>query len=207
MVLVALIFGSWAWLYFTLRPKGIDLNPYLALGEAAAQETIKLLHDSGRLVIVDGDFGDYKILAPINNAQVKSFKKTIRKAHLKIAALERVSIAPPTMARTGIFMQSGQISNLFSRHREVDAIVLFVGLASLADFNETGSEVRKPKLVLVSNYEPYYKSLLQKRSLQLAIVPRPEESSDQDNTIQSRRQWFERHYQVVTPERIAELAD
>jgi hypothetical protein len=59
----------------------------------------------------------------------------------------------------------------------------------------------------VSNYEPYYKSLLQKRALQLAIVPRPEESSDQDNTIQSRRQWFERHYQVVTPERIAELAD
>jgi len=38
-------------------------------------------------------------------------------------------------------------------------------------------------------------------------VPRPEESSDQDKTIQSRRQWFERHYQVVTPERIAELAD
>jgi len=205
VVLVVLIFGSWAWLYFTLRPKGIDLNPYSALGEAAAEETIKLLHNSGRLVLVDGDFGDYKILAPINNAQVKSFEKTIRKAHLKIAALERVPIAPPTMARTGIFMQSGQISTLVSRHRDVDAIVLFVGLASLADFNETGSEGRKPKLVLVSNYEPYYETLLQKRALQLAIVPRPEESSDRDNTIQSRRQWFERHYQVVTPERIAEL--
>ena len=205
VVLVALIFGSWVWLYFTLRPKGIDLNPYLALGEGAAEETIKLLHNSGRLVLVDADFGDYKILAPINNAQVKSFEKAIQKAHLKIAAVERVSIAPPTMARTGIFMQSGQISNLVSRHRDVDAIVLFVGLASLADFNEAGSEVRKPKLVLVSNYEPYYKMLLQKRSLQLAIVPRPEESSDRDSTTKSRRQWFERHYQVVTPERIAEL--
>ena len=207
VVLVALIFGSWVWLYFTLQPKGIDLNPYSALGEAAAEETIKLLHDSGRLVLVDADFGDYKILAPINNAQVKSFEKTIRKAHLKIAALERVSIAPPTMARTGIFMQSGQISNLVSHHSDVDAIVLFVGLASLADFNEAGPEVRKPKLILVGNYEPYYKTLLQKRALQLAIVPRPEESSDRDSTIQSRRQWFERHYQVVTPERIAELAD
>ena len=58
MVLVALIFGSWVWLYFTLRPKGIDLNPYVALGEAAAEETIKLLHNSGRLVLVDADFGD-----------------------------------------------------------------------------------------------------------------------------------------------------
>jgi len=207
VVLVALIFGSWAWLYLNLRPKGIDLNPYLTLGEVAAEETIKLLNDSGRLVLVDGDFGDYKILAPINNAQVKSFEKAIRKAHLKIAALERVSIAPPTMARTGIFMQSGQISKLVSRHRDVDAIVLFVGLASLADFNEAGAEVRNPKLVLVSNYEPYYKTLLQKRALQLVIVPRPEESSDQDSTTKSKRQWFEGHYQVVTPERIAELAD
>jgi len=207
VALVALIFGSWVWLYFTLRPKGIDLNPYLALGEAAAEQTIKLLHNSGRLVVVDADFGEYKILAPINNAQVKSFKKAIQKAHLKIAATERVLIAPPMMARAGIFMQSGQISNLVARHRDVDAIVLFVGLAGLADFTEGASTGRKPKLVLVSNYEPYCKTLLEKRALELAIVPRPEEGSDQDNTIQSRKQWFERHYLVVTPERIAELAE
>ena len=207
VVLVALILGSWVWLYFTLRPKGINLNPYLALGEAAADQIIKLLHDSGRLVLVDADFGDYKILAPINNAQVRSFKKAIQKSHLKIVAIEKVSIAPPTMARTGIFMQSGQISNLVARHRDVDVIVLFVGLAGLAEVIEAGSGGRKPKLVLVSNYDPYYKTLLQKRVLQLVIVPRPEEGSEQDNPSQSRQQWFERHYRVVTPERIAELPD
>ena len=75
IVLVLLICGSWVWLYFTLRAKGIALDGYVALGEAAAQETGKLLQNSGRIVVVDADFGDYKILAPINEAQIRSFKK------------------------------------------------------------------------------------------------------------------------------------
>jgi hypothetical protein len=207
IVLMLVIVGSWVWLYLHLRPKGIDLNPYVALGEAAAEETVKILHNSGRLVIVDADFAEYKILAPINEAQVRSFKKSIQKTRLRIAAMEKVSIAPPMMARTGIFMQAGQISNLMGRHPDVDAIVLFVGLAGLADFNEASSEARKPKLVLVSNYEPYYKILLQRRAIQLAIVPRADEGADQDHPNDSRQKWFERHYVVVTPERVAEIPD
>ena len=200
-----MIFGSWAWLYFTLRQKGIDPNPYLALGEAAAEETVKLLHNSGRLIVVDAEFGDYKILAPINAAQIRAFKKAIKKSPLKITTVEKVSIAPPSMARTGIFMQPGQISNLMARHPDADAIVLFVGLAGRNDFKADNS--KKPKLVLISNYEPYYKMLLQKGTIQLAIVPRADDGAEQDASTESRRQWFERHYLVVTPERIAELRD
>jgi len=207
IILGLVIFGSWVWLYSHLRPKGIDLNPYVALGEAAAEETVKLLHNSGRLVIVDADFGDYKILAPINEAQVGSFKKAIRKTRLKIAAIEKVSIAPPMMARTGIFMQPGQISNLLARHPDVDAVVLFVGLAGLGDLKEAGPEGRKPRLVLVSNYEPYYKTLLQERTIQLTIVPRADEGAAQDDPNDSRQKWFERHYLVVTPERVSEIPE
>src|SRR4026209_2698151 len=92
IILGLVILGSWLWLYSNLRSKGIDLNPYVALGQAAADETVKLLQNSGRLVIVDADFADYRILAPINEAQVGSFKKTIRKTRLKIDAIEKVSI-------------------------------------------------------------------------------------------------------------------
>jgi hypothetical protein len=207
MVLVLLICGSWVWLYSHLRPKGIDLDGYVVLGEAAAQETTKLLHNSGRLVIVDADFADYKILAPINEAQIRSFRKTIRKGQLKIAANEKVSMAPPMMARTGIFMQAGQISNLMARHADADALVLFVGLAGPADLKEAGSEGKKPKLILVSNYEPYCKTLLEKRAIQLAIVPRADEGEDRGKKTESAQQWFERHYLVATPERVNEIPD
>lgn len=195
------------WLYFTLRPDGIDLNPYQALGEAAAAEAGKLLNNSGRLVLVDADFGIYKLLAPTTEAEIKSFKKAIRKSNLKIAATERVSIVPPSMARIGIFMQPGQIAGLIARHPDADAIVLFVGLAGLSDFKGVGSENGKSKVILVSNYEPYYRELLRVRAIQLAIVPRVDASADQDKTIHSPKQWFEQHYLVVTPERIAELGN
>lgn len=204
-LLVLVIFGSWVWLYFTLRPKGIDPDPYLALGEAAAEETVKLLNNTGRLVVVDADFGDYRILAPINEAQLGAFKKAIKKSQLRIDAFEKVSIAPPTMARSGIFMQPGQISNLMARHPDVEAIVLFVGLAGPDDFKADNTAGKKRKVVLVSNYEPYYKRLLQKGVVQLAIVPRADAGANQDDTVHSRRQWFERHYWVATPERVAQL--
>ena len=203
--LVLTILGSSGWLYFTLRPDRIDLNPYEALGETAGDETAALLSNSGRLVLVDADFGIYKLLAPTTEAEIKSFKKAIRKTNLKIAAIERVPIARPSMARTGIFMQPGQISSLIARHPEADAIVLFVGLAGLDDLKGSGSDNSKPKLVLVSNYESYYKELLQMRAIQMAIVPVGTPDADEDRTIHSRKEWFERHYLVVTPERIAEL--
>ena len=154
---------------------------------------------------MDAEFGGYKILAPINEAQIRAFKKAIKNSQLKITTVEKVSIAPPSMARTGIFMQPGQISNLMARHPDADAIVLFVGLAEKDDFK--ADNLKKPKLVLVSNYEPYYKMLLQKGTIQLAIVPRADDGAEQDASTESRRQWFERHYLVVTPERIAELRD
>ena len=106
-------------------------------------------------------------------------------------------------------MQPGQMAGLIARHPDADAIVLFVGLAGLSDFKGVGSENGKPKVILVSNYESYYRELLRVRAVQLAIVPRVDAGADQDQdkTIHSPTQWFEQHYLVVTPERIAELGN
>ena len=133
--------------------------------------------------------------------------KALKAREAEIAAIEKVAIAPPSMARTGVFMQPGQISSLIARHPDADAIVLFVGLAGLADLKGGGSDNSKSKLVLVSNYESYDKALLQMRAIQLAIVPRVDAGADEDRTIHSPKQWFERHYLVVTPERVAELGN
>lgn len=177
------------------------------LGEAAAGETARLLNNAGRLVVVDADFGIYKLLAPTTAAEIKAFAKAIRKSNLKIAASERVTIAPPSMARTGIFMQPGQMAGLIARHPDAEAIVLFVGLAGPGDLEGVGGEYSKTKLILVSNYEPYYRTLLQKRTIQLAIAPRPGATDEEDKTIRSSKEWFERHYVVAIPERMAELGN
>ncbi len=198
--LVLAILGSLAWLYFTLRPKGLDLNPYEVLGGGAGNETARLLQNSGSVVLVDADFGIYKLLAPTTEAAIKAFKKAMARTSMRLAAIEKVPIVPPSMTRNGIFMQPGQLSGLIARHPQADAIILFVGLAGLGDLNGLGVSKGKPKLVLVSNYESYVRSLVQKRVIELAIAPRAGVDPDQDAAIHSRQELFERHYEVLRPE-------
>ncbi len=171
ILLAPVILESWVRLYSKLRPDSIDLNPYQSLGQAAARETAKVLHHSGRVVLVDADFGQYKILAPTTGAEITSFKKAIRKAGVKVVGFDRVALAPPSLVRNGIFMQPGQLSGLRARHADVDAIVLFVGLAGPDDLSVETSK-QKPWLVLVSNYEPYYQALAQRGAIRLAITQR-----------------------------------
>jgi hypothetical protein len=172
ILLVAAVLASLMWLYSRLKPDSIDLNAYQLLGKAAAAETAKLLHNSGRVVLVDADFGQYKLLAPTTAAEIKSFKKAIRRTGVKVVGLDRVALAPPSLGRNGIFMERQQLSSLIGRHKDVDAIVLFVGLAGPEELTAGASE-KRPKLVLVSNYESYYEALAQNRAIQLAIAPRP----------------------------------
>lgn len=198
IVLVPVIVGCWIWLYPALRPDHIDPGPYAALGQAAAGETAKLLHHSGRVVLVDADFGPYKILAPTTDAEITAFKKAIGKAGVKVVGVEKVAVARPNLARNGIFMQPGQLANVIARHPDVAAIVLFVGLAGPDEVGAAPAG-KGPQLVLVSNYEPYYQALTQKHLIQLAIAPRMGADAEQAKANPPHPPFL-----VVTPERAAE---
>jgi hypothetical protein len=202
--LLLVILAASVWIYNDLAPKGIDPHPYQMLAAGAADETAKLLHNSGRVVLVDADFGAFKILAPTTKAEIESFKKVISKNGLKTVAIEKVAIVPPSMGRVGIFMRPGQMEDLLARHADADAIVTFVGLAGPEDFKNAGSRNGKPKLVLVSNYESADETLLRKGIVQLAIVQRAANEANEDKTIRSGKEWFERHYEALTPERVDE---
>jgi hypothetical protein len=203
--LVLVVGASWMWMYRTLDSNRIDLDPYQALGRGAARETARFLRNSGRIVLVDASFGEFKILAPVTEAQVKAFKKAAGKTGLKIAAVEKVAIVPPSMGRSGIFMQPGQLPSLLGRYADVDAVVLFVGLASQDDIKASLQASGKAKLVLVANYEPHYKRLLESGVIQLAFVP--QEGDGKQVSEGGSSDSFERDYLVVTPKNAAQLPD
>jgi hypothetical protein len=193
------IIAALARVYDKVGPKGIDVKPYQMLAAGAADETAKLLHNSGSLILVDADFGPYKILAPTTESEIKAFKKSISGTGLKIAGIEKVAITKPSLGRVGIFMRPGQLEDLMARHADADAIVLFVGLAEPDDVKKDTAGNKSPKLILVSNYEPADSSLLEKGILQLAIAPKLAPDADEDKTIHSGKEWFEQHYEVLTP--------
>ncbi len=206
IALVALIGVAWILIYRTVTSGGIDLDPFQALGRGAALETAKLLHNSGRIVLVDATFGNYQVLAPTTEAQIKAFKKAVGGTGLKIAAVAKATIAPPSLSRTGIFMEPGQLSKLIRQHGDVDAVVLFVGLASREELATAHPKSGKPHLVLVANYEPYYRPLVQFGMIQLAIVPRMD-GDEPGKAAGSSQGFFERNYRVMTPENAAQLPD
>jgi hypothetical protein len=198
--LVLIILGALASAYRNLRPEGINLGPYDALGIGAGDATAKLLHNQGKVVLVDAEFGMFKLLAPTTEAQIRAFKKTVGRTGLKVVAIEKVPIARPSMARNGIFMQPGQFSALLARHPDADAIVLLVGLSGPADLTEPPAGKTVPKLVMVANFEPYLKGLVQKQALALVIAARPGVDVDPDPKIRDPRKWFNQHYEVISPE-------
>ncbi len=206
VALVVLIGAAWAFIYRSVTSGGLDLDPFQALGRGAGLATARLLNNSGRIVLVDASFGQYTVLAPTTEVQIKAFKKGIGRTGLKVVAEEKVTISPPSLSRTGIFMEPGQLSKLIRQHKDVDALVLFVGLASPEELEGARPNGKKPKLVLVANYEPYYKLLVQSRLIQLAIVPR--KASETNGTAAGTPQSnFDQNYLVMTPENVAQLPD
>jgi len=206
VTLVVLIGTAWVFIYRSVTSGRLDLDPFQTLGRGAGLATARLLNNSGRIVLVDGSFGEYSVLAPTTEAQIKAFKKVIGGTRLKIVAMEKVTIAPPSLSRTGIFMEPGQLSKLIRQHADVDALVLFVGLASREELEAVRPKGEKPKLVLVANYEAYYKALIQSRLIQVAIVPRMDGEA-QGSAAGNPQSDFERNYLVMTPENVAQLPD
>lgn len=200
-IAVLVILSALTSLYFTQRDPGIELKPYRALGEVAAQETAKLLGNKGRVVVIAADLAQYKILSPMMEAKVKSFRQALRKrGNLEVAAVESVQIQPPSLARNGEFMLPDQFSQVLAKHPRVEAIVSLVGLTPLADQDLIGLRKNATKLIVAAGYDSSYKRLLQSRSLQLAILPRTENPPEHLERPRTLREWFDRDYEIVTPE-------
>jgi hypothetical protein len=191
----------------TLRGPKTPLTPYQAWGLGAAQATGKFLQDQGGVVVVCPDFGKFKILNPRYDALLKSYTKTVAKqTHLRVEAVERVPVPPPTMARVGIYLSAEQYEALSSKHAKAGAIVSFIGLPSLTDVNIAAAQKTGAKWVVVSDYGADYKRLLGKQAMQLAVVPRLQDPPEFPKPSNLQEQ-FEREYEVLTPARSADLPD
>lgn len=206
MAALLAIFGSLISLYYTQRGPGIELQPYKALGAVTAEETAKLLGGRGRVVVIGADFGEYKNLVPMMDAKIKSFQKTLKRTgEMTLAAIEKVKIQPPSLARTGEFMLPDQLAKVMEKNPRVDAIVSFVGLSPLANQDLSALKQNSVKLVVASGYDAAYKKLLQTRLIHLAILPRTENPPETAEKPRTLREWFDRDYETITPEKAASL--
>jgi len=193
-------------IYLTLRTPTaqINLKPFEGLGEAAAQETAKLLGGQGEVVVLALSSEN---LVPALETPIASFRKAIKaSSRIRIRETETIKVELEGMFNPISPFGSELFFQLLNKHIHADAIVSFVEIPAFQDADWEKFPKRRPKIILVSSFSPHLKQLIEQDIVQLAITTRYQQSPETKEP-QTNQEWFDRHYMVVTKENISALPE
>jgi len=202
VVVLGLLCAS-SFLVLTQRESKIELNPYQALGAVAAEETIKVMGDKHQIVVVAQDTREIEM--PALSAQLKSFQATAHKQPRVTVDLETVAMDAMTMMSAGGRIPPEPFFKIVQKYPQAGAIVLFLGFPELAKRDLDLLQQRAQKVIVVAGYRPDYRMLLERRLIDLAIVPRFDALPDTATKPKTLREWFEQEYVIVAPDTTAAL--
>lgn len=193
---IALALGS-LFLRESDRPK-LNLSPFAALGAVAGEETSKLLHHTGTVVVVTEDPG--REGDPVVESQLGEFKAALRRnGGVRIKAVERMRTDPMTRFSTGGTMPLDQFTAVRAKHPDAAALVLFVPFPVLPVAEQTAIKNGQQLMVVASAVVPGYRTLVVSGVIRLALVPKPAGTPAPPGTPRTTREWFDRDYMLVTP--------
>lgn len=172
----------------------LDLDPYVALGTVAAEETAKLLGDQGRVLVMVRDTGD--ATNPSMDAQLKAFRQTLKSRRGLSLTVEKFQLTPMQMLPAGGGIPPDQLLKALASHPNTAAVVLFFGLPQLSENEMRALKASGAKLVVVSSLRPGYRQLMERQVIHLVIAPRLEAPSG-GATPRTLRELFDRDYQII----------
>jgi hypothetical protein len=197
------IVGAGLVLFFTFYPRLPRLNtaPHEGLGQAVAQEAIKLLGSGGRVVLIARDTATF--VNPATDAQLNSFVRTLKRSGARIGATNLIKLDPLRV----MSVPPGDFFQILKKGSDADVVVSFLGPPILSDEQAGKLGNRAPKVVAVCSEgipsEANLKRLFEQKMLQTAMISRrtfaasPPASSRPQN-------WFDYLFEVVTPANFSE---
>ncbi len=168
-----IIAGSALSLFVTFFPwpPRLEAAPHLALGQAVAQETIKLLGAGGRVWLVARDTRTFP--NPAADAQIQSFAKTLLGSGIRIGSTNLVKLDPLRV----VGVPPGDFLQILKRASDADVVVSFLGAASLSEEQVTKLGDKAPKVIAVCTgnipKQIDLKRLFDQKLLQAALISRP----------------------------------
>jgi hypothetical protein len=109
------------------------------------------------------------------------------------------------MMATGGGVPPEQLLSALENHPNLGAMVLFFGFPQLTDAELATLEKYHVKMVVVSSFRPGYKRLMERRAIDLAIVPRPAADSATVPAAATLRERFDQEFAIITPAEAARL--
>ncbi len=181
----------------------MNLRPSNAVGEVLAAEVVRMVGDTGKVVLIGRSAS--RDGSDATGGQIASLQASLKThASASIAATEWLPRAPVgTMDLGGI--TPGQFLELIDKNKDASAFVVFAGLPPLSQELAVKLAARSLKLLAVCGYNANVRRWLEARALSVAVVPRSDDLPAGAAPPKTAADWFEREFQIVTPENLRRL--
>jgi hypothetical protein len=190
-------------LWLQLSGPRVNLRPSSAAGEVLAEEMNRLLGGAGQVVILSRQ--NSREGPDANRERVASLTAALqRHAALKLAATEWVPRPPGAMMDLGAVTQE-QFLAATEKHPGAKAVVVFAGLPPWSQALKDKLSARSQRLVAVCGYGPNVHRWLESKALAIAVVPRLSELPAGTPEPKTTREWFQREFELITPETVGRL--
>lgn len=185
--------GAWRTLSRRTPP---DTDLHRGVGAALAERTRAVVGPKGRILVVLLESGDSSAI----DVQWKAFRSTIEGTPgIAIVDRERISAEGKSKYGPGTGLSASRLARLVAKHRDLDAIVSFVGLPDLdskelAELGDGG-----PKLIAYARSAKRVGPWLAAKRVEAAAVPRFQFPAPVSDTPRSPSEWFDLRCQWITP--------
>ncbi len=196
--------GSAFWTYRTqFAAPRFNVVLHRAIGRNLAQETARLLHEAGKVVIVSielRDLPELKVQMDEFERALKQFPKVVLEKSYKLETDDKPKYS------FGSGLSGRRYVRIVNKNPGADAIVSFIGAPSLTAEDVTQLKA-SPKVIVEARSADKLKKLFEQNLIQAAIVARFQFPTPIKGTPRNAQEWFDQRYQIVTTNNLAELPD
>lgn len=183
-------------------PPRIDGRAHVGIGEALAEQAVKLSGSGGKITLIAPDISVHR--HPGAQTQLKAFFKSLSRAGVTVSATNLVKLDPLRLVR----MDANDFMKLLSKQSETDVIVSLLGPPIPTAEQRAKLSGKHGRVVAVCSgdmpLQVNLKSLFDDNLLHAAIVSRPTPGISLPQTDDPQA-WFQHFYQTITSANLSEL--
>ena len=183
-------------------PPRVDARAHVGIGEALAEQAVKLAGSGGKITLIAPDTSVHR--HPGAEAQLKAFFKTLRRAGVTVSITNLIKLDPIRLVR----VPPSDFINLLRKQSENDVIVSLLGPPIPTGEQKAALPGKHGRIIAVCSGEmPLHvnlKSLFDDNLLHAAIVSRPTPGISLPQTDDPQA-WFQHFYMTVTSANLGDL--
>jgi hypothetical protein len=201
LCLLAIAGSAWWIFHNQFRTPKFNVVLHQAIGQIMAEETARLLNHTGEVVVVAIETARF----PELQAQLDEFGKILKQSsHIKIEETYKLETDNKPKYGVGSGLSGRRYVRIVNKKPAAAAIVSFVGAPDLSE-DDIAQLKYQPKFIAESRSVEGLKKLFEKRFIHAAVVSRFQFPTPVKDTPRTRREWFDKRFQVVTAESAASL--